>query len=58
MKKSEDIFEKLKAAQQALRITRARFKRWDNHDDMDAIETLFEKVSVLRWVLDLPEPKR
>src|SRR5690349_21540318 len=58
MKTSEEIEKKLRVAEKELRATRARFKKWDNHDDMDAIETLFEEVTTLRWVLDLPEPKR
>jgi hypothetical protein len=58
MKTSEEIEKKLRVAEKELRATRARFKKWDNHDDMDAIETLFKEVATLRWVLDLPEPKR
>ena len=58
MKTSEEIEKELRATEKELRSTRARFRKYDNHDDMAAIETLFEKVATLRWVLGLPEPKR
>lgn len=58
MKTSEEIEKHLRAVEKRLRATRARFTRYDNHDDMDLIPIQEQEVESLRWVLDLPTKRR
>ncbi len=54
MKTSEEIEKKLRLTEKELRITKFRFQKYDNHDDIDAIPVLKREVNTLRWILGLP----
>ena len=51
MKSEKEIKARLKEAKKALKETRARFEKYDNHDDMDLIPVEEQEVRVLEWVL-------
>ena len=51
MKTEKEIKAQLKVAKKELRKVQARFEEYDNHDDMDNIPIVNEKIKTLEWVL-------
>ena len=51
MKDEREIKRELRAAKRELRDVQKRFEQYDNHEDMDLLPVVEQKIKTLRWVL-------